>query len=232
MGRNLAGDDHQRNRIHQRVGQAGHRIGRARPRGHQHATHLAGRARVAFGRVHRALLVAHQDVPQLVLLEQRVIDRQHRAARISEYVLDPLVDERLDHDFGAAHFLRHCSLLHTFHRRTCPENQKGARKPLRIADSRVALATLGDAPPNEHNNPCLGNKITHFNSVPSFPCADIRPFTPVVKPVSARFRAEPAPRRLLVRSRSSPASGCGTKLPAAWCSAKCRLPRPVPRPPG
>ena len=40
-----------------------------------------------------------------VLLEQRVIDRQHRAAGIAEDVLDALVGERLDHHFGAGHFL-------------------------------------------------------------------------------------------------------------------------------
>ena len=89
MGRHLSGDADDRDRIHQRVGQAGDRVGGAGPGGHQHAADLAGRARIAFGRVHRALLVPHQDVLQLVLLEQRVVDRQHRAARIAEYVATP-----------------------------------------------------------------------------------------------------------------------------------------------
>ena len=89
---------------HQRVGEAGDRVGRAGAGGHQHAADLAGRARIAFGGMHRALLVAHQDVLHLVLLEQRVVDRQHRAARIAEDVLDALVGERLDHHFGAGHF--------------------------------------------------------------------------------------------------------------------------------
>ena len=39
-----------------------------------------------------------------VLLEQRVVDRQHRAARIAEDVLDALIGERLDHHFRAGHF--------------------------------------------------------------------------------------------------------------------------------
>ncbi len=104
MGRHLPGDDDQRDRVAQRVGQAGDRIGRARPRRHQHAADLAGRARIAFGGVHRALLVAHQDVADPVLrLEQRVIDRQHRAAGIAEDVLHALIGERLDHHFGAGH---------------------------------------------------------------------------------------------------------------------------------
>jgi hypothetical protein len=37
-----------------------------------------------------ALLVAHQDVLDRVLLENLVIDRQHRSARISEDMLDAL----------------------------------------------------------------------------------------------------------------------------------------------
>ncbi len=51
---------------------------------------LAGRAGIAFGRMARALLVAHQDVADVVLLEDLVIDRQHRAARIAENVSTPL----------------------------------------------------------------------------------------------------------------------------------------------
>ncbi len=50
-----------------------------------------------------ALLVAHQDVAHLVLVEQRVIDRQHGAAGIAEQVLDALVGERLDDHLGPAH---------------------------------------------------------------------------------------------------------------------------------
>ena len=71
----------------------------------------------------------------LVLLEHRVIDRQHRAARIAEEVLDALIGERLDHHFGAGHFpvrrrraaviLRHRP-LHTL---AISGNQKGAKSP-------------------------------------------------------------------------------------------------------
>ena len=76
---------------HKRVGEPGHRVGRARPRGDEHRADLAGRARIAFGGMHGALLVPHQDVLHLVLVEERVIDRQHRAAGIAEKMLDPLI---------------------------------------------------------------------------------------------------------------------------------------------
>ena len=105
MGRHLAGDADERDRIHQRIGEAGHRIGGARARGDEHDAGLAGRARIAFGRMGGALLVAHQDVLHLLLLEDLVIDRQHRAARIAEHMLDPLVRQRLQHDLGARHLL-------------------------------------------------------------------------------------------------------------------------------
>jgi len=107
MRRHLPSEHDDRNRIHQRVGEAGDGIGRARPRGDEYRAHLAGRPRIALGSVHRALLVAHEDVPELVLLEQRVIDRQHRAAGIAENVLDALIEQRLDHHFRAGHFLLH-----------------------------------------------------------------------------------------------------------------------------
>ena len=66
---------------------------------------LAGGAGVALGGVGRALLVAHQDVVQPRLVEQRVVDRQHRAAGIAEQVGDALVDQGADHDLGAGHDL-------------------------------------------------------------------------------------------------------------------------------
>ena len=109
MGRHLAGDADDGNRVHQRVGEPRDRVGGARPRGDQHAADLAGGARIALGRVHGALLVPHQDVADLLLVKQRVVDRQHGAARVAEDMLDPLVGERLDHHFGAGH-LGHCWL--------------------------------------------------------------------------------------------------------------------------
>ena len=105
MRRHLAGDAHERDRIHQRVGQRRHGIRGAGSRGDQHAADLAGRARIALGGVSRALLVAHQDVLQLVLLEDRVVDRKYRAARITEDVLDAVIQHGLDHHFGAGHLL-------------------------------------------------------------------------------------------------------------------------------
>ncbi len=46
----------------------------------------------------RALLVAHQDVLDLVLLEQLVVDVEDRAARIAEDVLDVLFLQAADDD--------------------------------------------------------------------------------------------------------------------------------------
>ena len=115
-GRHLAGDDDHRDRIHQRVGDAGDRVGRARAGGDEHDAGLAGRAGIAFGRVRRRLLVADEDVADAVLLEQRVVDRQHRAAGIAEHDLHAEIAQRLDQDIGSAllvssiclPWLRHC----------------------------------------------------------------------------------------------------------------------------
>ena len=105
--RHLAGDADERHRIHHRVGQRRHHVGRAGPRGDQRHARLAGRARVALRRVARALLVADEDVLDLLLLEKLVVDREDGAAGIAEDVLHVLVGERPYHHFGAGHLLWH-----------------------------------------------------------------------------------------------------------------------------
>ena len=127
MRRHLAGDADERDRVHQRVGQAGDRVGRAGPGGDEQHADLAGRARVAFGGVRGALLVAHQDMANLVLAENRVVDRQHRAAGIAEHEIDALVLQRLDDHLRAGHLFRHCGLsILRFRAALCASS---ARKP-------------------------------------------------------------------------------------------------------
>ena len=75
------------------------------PAGHQHDADLAGRARIALGGMHRALLVAHQDVAQPVLLEERVVDRQDGAAGIAENDINALIDQGFDDHFRSRHLL-------------------------------------------------------------------------------------------------------------------------------
>jgi len=48
------------------------------------------------------LFVAHQDVADGVLLEQRVVNRQHGAARIAKNDIHALVFEGAQQAFGAA----------------------------------------------------------------------------------------------------------------------------------
>src|SRR6185437_8883350 len=64
----------------------------------------AGGARITFGGMTGALLVPHQDMLDLALLEQFVIDRKHRPAGITEDVLDAMIDQRA-HDHGCARHL-------------------------------------------------------------------------------------------------------------------------------
>jgi len=86
--RHLTGDDDQRNRIVISGGDAGDGVARAGAGGdHRHA-HLAGAARVAVGRVHGGLLMTHEDVTDVVLLEKRVVQEKDCAARIPEHVVD------------------------------------------------------------------------------------------------------------------------------------------------
>jgi hypothetical protein len=107
--RDLAGDADDGHGIHHGVRESRHRVGGAGTRGHEDHADLAGRAGVALGGVHCPLLVADEHVLDGVLMEERVIDRKHRAARIAEHVLDPLILEGADHHLGAGHRLGHLS---------------------------------------------------------------------------------------------------------------------------
>jgi hypothetical protein len=56
--------------------------------------------------VHRALLVAHQDVAHMVLLEERIVDRQHGASGIAENDIDALIDQSADDHLRSRHLPR------------------------------------------------------------------------------------------------------------------------------
>ncbi|CAH2600075.1 protein of unknown function [Rhodovastum atsumiense] len=99
--RHLAGEADDGNAVQQRIHQSGHRIGGARAAGHQHHAHLAGGAGIALGGVHGRLFMAHQDVADGVLLEQRIVDRQDRSAGVTEYDLYTLILERTQENLGA-----------------------------------------------------------------------------------------------------------------------------------
>ncbi len=101
VGAHLAGQHHHGNGVHEGGGNAGDGIGRAGAGGHQHHAGLAGGAGIAVRGMRGGLLVAHQNVIDFVLLEQRVIDVQYRAPGIPEDVLHSLVLQSADHHFRA-----------------------------------------------------------------------------------------------------------------------------------
>ena len=108
--RNLSGKQDDRDRIHQCVGQAGDGVRRARAGRDQDHARAPGGAGVAFGRVDCALFVAHEDVPDPVLLKDLVIDWKHRPARVAKYDVDPLVLQRFHDHARAGHLLLlHCA---------------------------------------------------------------------------------------------------------------------------
>src|SRR5258708_5269795 len=112
MRRHLPGDAHQRDRIHQRIGQRRHHVGGARPRCYQHHARLSGGTRIALRGVAGALLVSDQNVLDFALLENLVIDRKHRAAGIAEDMLDAMIDQRAHDHRCAGHLVRIVALAH------------------------------------------------------------------------------------------------------------------------
>ena len=59
------------------------------PEGDQHHAGLTGGAGIAVSGMGRGLLVAHQDMGHLAVLEQGIVNMQNSAAGIAENVLDP-----------------------------------------------------------------------------------------------------------------------------------------------
>ncbi len=101
VGAYLAGQHHHGNGVHEGGGDAGDRVGGAGAGGHQYHAGLAGGPGVAVGGVGGGLLVAHQNMIDLVLLEQRVVDVQYSASGVPEDVLHSLILQRADHHFRA-----------------------------------------------------------------------------------------------------------------------------------
>jgi hypothetical protein len=98
------------------------------PRGHQHHARLSGGARIALGRMAGALLVPHQDVLDLVLLEQLVIDRKHSTTGIAEKMFDAMIDQRPHDHRGAGHLVRIVTLVaHGWLRMRCCQRLHSVR---------------------------------------------------------------------------------------------------------
>ena len=95
-GRHLAGEDHQRNGIHVGGGDAGHRIGDAGAGGDQHHAGLAAGAGIAIGGVNGGLLVAHQDVLDVLLVVEVIVNMQHGTARITKQIFNAFFLEAAD----------------------------------------------------------------------------------------------------------------------------------------
>lgn len=111
----LTGDSDHRDRVHLRVGQRGHQVGRSGTRRcHAHA-HPAGDVRVAAGGMPGALFVADQHVAQLFRVEQRVIHRQHRTARNPENDVDAEFLQRPDDRLCTGKLLQ-CNMFRTSRR--------------------------------------------------------------------------------------------------------------------
>ena len=102
----LPGHGDHRDRIHLRVGQRCHQVGGPGTRGGHHDADLPGGVRVAAGCVAGTLLVANQDVPQLLRVEQRVVDGEHGAAGDTEDDLDVELLQRPDYRLCAGELLR------------------------------------------------------------------------------------------------------------------------------
>ena len=104
----------------------------------------------------RASFRAHQDVADALVAEQRVIDRQYRAAGIAEDEFDPLPHQALDQNICAAALFAHDCVLFKC---TCTTKSRPgtALGPYRVA-SPLAQDRLSG------NGVALGDRKYHVKS--------------------------------------------------------------------
>ena len=98
VGGYLSGNHHHGDRVHVRGRDAGDRVRGAGTRRDQNDARLARGAGVAVRHVRRTLLVANEDVLDVILRVNLVVDVEHGSAGIAEEVLHPFVLEKLHDD--------------------------------------------------------------------------------------------------------------------------------------
>ena len=107
-GRHLAADHDGRHGIGHAIAHRRDHVGRSRPGRHQRHSHPAAGARETGGHESRALFIGrhdqrHRGLMFLVVAEYGVVDRQDRAAAVSENRVDALVGQHLDQHFRTRH---------------------------------------------------------------------------------------------------------------------------------
>ncbi|EKE18389.1 MAG: hypothetical protein ACD_10C00010G0007 [uncultured bacterium] len=100
--RHLTGDDNHRNRVHVGSRNTGHGIGHARPRCHQSDTYLLRRTRIGIRRVNRSLLMAHENVLDLVLPEKSIVDMENGTTWVTEHTIHLFFLQAPDYNFCTA----------------------------------------------------------------------------------------------------------------------------------
>jgi hypothetical protein len=83
------------------------------------------------------LFMAHQHMLDLVLLIQRIINVQYRAARIAEHVFDSLIRKTAYENISA-------SQLHLFNLLGAAKIKKPEKKPVYRADAQSAGSRTGE----------------------------------------------------------------------------------------
>jgi len=99
-GAHVAGDGHHRDRIHVSGGNTGNQIGRAGAGGCDDYADLAGGTGVTICGMGSALFMGGQDVADFsAVFVQRVVQIEHRTARITEHGVYALLQQAFDDNF-------------------------------------------------------------------------------------------------------------------------------------
>ena len=101
----LAGDGDDGNGIHHGIDQAGDQVGSAGAGGGAADTDFTGSARVAFGGEYGVLLMPHQHMADVVVI-QGIVKGEGDPAGVAEKAFDTFPDHAFQQDFRATHQIR------------------------------------------------------------------------------------------------------------------------------
>ena len=107
-GGNLTRQHDDGDAVHQGIGQTRDRIRGPGAGGDKGNAGFAGGAGIAFGHVDGTLFVANEDVLDVVLLKDRVINRQDGTTGIAKDNLNALFFQGAHHHFGTSHLFGNC----------------------------------------------------------------------------------------------------------------------------
>ncbi|MNC47532.1 hypothetical protein D3C75_965970 [compost metagenome] len=105
-GEDIPGNNHEGNRVHKSCSDSGNKIGCSGTGGCDANSRFAACSGITVSSVNRALLMTGQNMFEIIEPVKRIVNIQHRSARVSEYSVHTFQNQTAQQDFGTCNYLR------------------------------------------------------------------------------------------------------------------------------